>query len=150
MQPVKTVVFWGAMVIAALLLWQMIRAGSPASSEQEVSYSDFLTRIADGQISKVTVAGNVVHARDSSGRSLRVVAPANQSMMLDVLHEKGAEIWFKEAPEGNWSTWFLNLAPLLLLGALWFFMVRTMRRGSQNKGAGAFLSSPGSPNSPRS
>jgi cell division protease FtsH len=125
----KTLVFWMVIMASAFLLWQVVRAGNTtAQAVPEISYSDFLTRVANGQVSAVTIAGSVVLARDAKGSSFRVIAPANQSAMLGVLQQHGVDIWFKEMPEQNWPNWILNLAPLVLLGALWFFMIRQMQR----------------------
>lgn len=126
----KTVIFWAVIVVTAFLLWQVVRSGGPAQAVPEISYSEFLGRVTDGhgQVSKVTIAGSVVHGSDAKGGSFRVIAPSNQAAMLEVLQQHGVEIWFKETPEQNWPNWMLNLAPLVLLAALWFFMIRQMQR----------------------
>jgi cell division protease FtsH len=133
MQTAKTVVFWAVIIVSAFVLWQVARTGSSAPAEPEVSYTDFLARIDSGQVSKVTIAGNIVHAQDTKGGRFRVVAPANQTVMMELLQQKGAEIWLKDTPEGNWSTWLMNLAPLILLGALWFFMIRGLRKAGRSR-----------------
>jgi ATP-dependent Zn protease len=99
-----------------------------SGSLPEISYSDFLARIASGQVSSVTIAGSVVRGLDAKGGSFRVITPANQTAMLDALQQHGVDIWFKETPEQGWPNWILNLAPLILLGALWFFMIRQMQK----------------------
>ncbi|MGO8987041.1 MAG: ATP-dependent metallopeptidase FtsH/Yme1/Tma family protein [Terriglobales bacterium] len=124
----KTVLFWVVIVVSSFLLWQVMRSGSTAKAIPEISYSEFLTRVASGQISKVMIAGGVVRGSDAKGGDFRVVAPANQAAMLDVLQQHGVEIWFKEIPEQSWRTWVFNLVPLILLAAVWFFMVRQMQR----------------------
>jgi cell division protease FtsH len=35
----------------------------------------------------------------------------------------------KDAQAGGWPSWLLNLAPFVLLGALWFIMIRQMQTG---------------------
>jgi len=124
----KTVVFWAVIVVSAFLLWQVVKAGPDNQRAPEISYSEFLARIASGQVSKVTIAGSVVHGFDAKGVSFLVYAPYNSSAMLEALQQHGVEIWFKGAPEQGWSTWIANLAPLILLAGLWFFMIRQMQR----------------------
>ena len=124
----KASVFWMVIVVSAFLLWQTVKSGGSAQAIPEISYSDFLARIASGQVSSVTIGGNVVRGLDAKGRSFRVIAPATQTPMLDALQQHGVEIWFKETPDQGWPSWILNLAPLILLGALWFFMIRQMQR----------------------
>jgi cell division protease FtsH len=142
----KTVIFWVVIAVSAFLLWQVVRGGGSAQATPEMSYSEFLGRVASGQVSKVTIAGSVVHGSDAKGGRFRVIAPSNQSAMLDLLQQHGAEIWFKETPEQGWPNWILNLAPLILLAALWFFMIRQMqRRRSAGEGPSSSTLPPESP-----
>ena len=122
----KTVLFWLVIVVSAYLLWQVVRANPENQNTPEISYSRFLAQVAEGQVTKVTISGSVVRGYDSKGGSFRVIAPQNQSAMLDALQQHGVDIWFRESPEQGWPTWLLNLAPLVLLAALWFFMIRQM------------------------
>ncbi len=123
----KTVVFWMVIVVSAFLLWQTVKSGGSAQAVPEISYSEFLARVASGQVSKVTIAGSVVRGSGANG-SFRAVAPLGQAAMVDALQQHGVEIWFKEASEQSWPSWILNLLPLVLLGALWLFMIRQMQR----------------------
>ncbi|MGB6385304.1 MAG: ATP-dependent metallopeptidase FtsH/Yme1/Tma family protein [Terriglobales bacterium] len=131
----RTVVFWAVIVVSAFLLWQVVKSGSSAQAVPEISYSDFLTRVAGGQVSEVRIAGSVVRGTDTKGNGFRIVAPANQAAMLDALQQHGVAIWFKETSDQTWPNWILNLAPLILLGALWFFMIRQVR-GRRSSGDG--------------
>ncbi|MBI1741147.1 MAG: ATP-dependent metallopeptidase FtsH/Yme1/Tma family protein [Acidobacteriales bacterium] len=148
MPTAKTAVFWVVIVVSAFLLWQVVRSGGSAPADPEISYSAFLARIANGQVSKVTIAGSVVRGHDPKGASFRVIAPLNQSAMLDALQQHGVDIWFRESPEQGWPTWVLNLAPLVLLAALWFFMIRQMQKSNRLRATGQ-TSTPSSDSRPR-
>jgi ATP-dependent Zn protease len=98
----KTVLFWLVIVVSATLLWQVVRTGSrnaPSGQASEISYSRFLTQVTEGQVSSVTVSGNVVRGIDTKGSTFRVVVPSNQRAMMDALQQHGVEIWFREAQE---------------------------------------------------
>jgi cell division protease FtsH len=139
--------FWLVVVVSAILSWQVTKSdGGSAPKVPEISYSEFLARVANGQVSKVTITGSVVHGFDAKGGSFLVYAPYNSSAMLEALQQHGVEIWFKGAPEQNWPNWIANLAPLVLLAGLWFFMVRQMqRRRSVGEGPPKFCFVPGVP-----
>jgi len=49
--------------------------------------------------------------------------------MIRTLKDKGVAMTFHDINSGGWPTWLLNLAPLILLAALWFFMIRQMQTG---------------------
>jgi len=124
----KTVVFWMVIVVSAFLLWQTVKVNPDERRVSEISYSRFVSQVADGQISRVTIEGRVIRGYDTKGGSFRVIAPSSQSDMLADLQQHGVEIWFKEPSEQNWPNWILNLMPLVLLAALWFFMIRQMQK----------------------
>jgi cell division protease FtsH len=135
-QTVKTAIFWAVIVVSAMLLWQVVKNNSDSHSS-EISYSHFIDLVVSGQITRVTIAGSVVRGYDAKGTNFRVVAPPDQSAMIETLRQHSVEIWFKEQPSQG-SSWMLNLAPLILLALLWFFMIRQIKRanrpGSDNSG----------------
>ena len=127
-KTVKVALFWAVIVVSATLLWQLVRGGADAARQPaEISYSEFLTRVSAGHVASVRIAGSVVTGFDNKGASFKVIAPSNQTPMMEALQQREVEIWFRESTDQNWSTWLLNLAPLILLGALWFFMIRQMK-----------------------
>jgi ATP-dependent Zn protease len=87
-------------------------------TEPEVSYSRFVQQIADGQVNKVTIIGNLVTGYDLKGSSFRVILPENQLVMMEALQRHGAEIWFKDASARSWPYWILNCSPILFLAIL--------------------------------
>ena len=125
---IKNVVFWVVIVISAFLLWQAVKSGQSTSTSPEISYSEFLTQTEAGNVQKVTISRTQVNGQYRDGRSFRVTAPASQEGMLRILHDKNVETWFKDAAEGGPAAWLLNLAPLILLAAVWFFMIRQIKQ----------------------
>jgi len=125
---VKNLVFWLVIILSAVLLWQVVKGGDTPQIP-EISYSEFLSQVDAGNVSKVSIAGNRVTGTYRDARTFRVVAPASQDGMLQTLRQKNVEIWFKDAGDaGGWPQWILNLAPLILLAALWFFMIRKIQQ----------------------
>ena len=123
---VKTVVFWLVITLSAFLLWQTVKSG-PNQKTPEISYSEFLSQVEAGNVTKVTISRNEVNGKYRDNSSFHVMAPSSQEGMLQTLHQKNVEVWFRDAAGGDWPTWLMNLAPLILLGALWFFMIRQIR-----------------------
>jgi cell division protease FtsH len=64
------------------------------------------------------------------GSMFHTTVPANYPDMIKSLHDKGVSMTFKDANNGSFTLQLLGTwAPLLLLGALWFFMIRQMQTG---------------------
>jgi cell division protease FtsH len=127
----KRVIFWLVILASAFVLWQAVRTNPRDKNVVEISYSHFLLQVADGHVTKVVIASNVIRGYDDKGNRFKVFGPANQSAMLDALQQRDVDIWFDELPAPTWGTWLMNLAPLILLGALWFFMIRQLRKSGR-------------------
>ena len=132
----KKIVFWFVVILAAFLLFQVVRAAPNDAKTPEISYSEFVSRVGAESVAKVRIAGVHIDGWTRDGATFRLIGPTNQSEVLEVLRGKDVEIWFSDQPEGNWGTWLANLAPLILLAALWFFMIRSMRQRQVQSAAG--------------
>lgn len=134
---IKTAVFWLVMVIAAALLWQVVRSTPRDQQSPEISYSKFISQAQAGEIERVTITGPRIDGEYRNGKgNFRLTGPTDPGPFLAILQDKGVEIRFRAAepqslPMQLLGTW----APLILLGALWFFMIRQMRDRSRPPGA---------------
>ena len=126
---IKTVVFWSVIVVSAFLMWQVVKNGSNQQQTPEISYSEFLSQVEAGNVARVTISQNEVYGAYGDRSSFRVIGPAGQEGMLQLLRQKNVEIWFRNTSGGSWPAQLLgSWAPLILLAALWFFMIRQMQQ----------------------
>jgi len=123
---VKTVVFWLVIVLSAFLLWQVVKAGAGSQKEQDLTFSQFMGEVEKDNVKEVTIIGQEVRGKlqNPPGSGFHTTAPANYPDMIKMLREKGVNISIRDVSNGSWPSWLLNLAPLILLAALWFFMMR--------------------------
>jgi len=128
---VKTVVFWLVIGVAALLLWQVVKASNAGQKEKERNFSEFMSDVDQGNVKDVTVLGMEIRGKyrnDNSG--FHTTVPANYPDMIKTLRDKGVNITIRDVTNGSWPIQLLGTwAPLILLGALWFFMIRQMQTG---------------------
>jgi ATP-dependent Zn protease len=67
-----------------------------------------------------------------------VQGPSYQAELLDTLRRKNVEIWFRDTNAGSWPLQLLgSWAPLILLAALWYFMIHQMGRTQKSLKAAA-------------
>ncbi len=128
---VKTVVFWLVIVLSGVLLWQVVvRGANSGAKERDITFSEFLSQVDQGNVSEVTMIGQEVRGKFKNDKaSFHTIAPSSYPDMIKELRDKGVNITVKDAQGGGWPTWLLNLAPFILLGALWFIMIRQMQTG---------------------
>jgi cell division protease FtsH len=127
---VKTVVFWLVIGVSALLLWQVIQAGRSGQKDKEVNFSQFMTDVDQGNVREITVNGMEVRGKYKDNSAFHTTVPANYPDMIKTLRDKNVTTTFRDVNNGSWPLQLLGTwAPLILLGALWFFMIRQMQTG---------------------
>jgi cell division protease FtsH len=127
---VKTVIFWLVIVLSAFLLWQVVRTGSTGQKEKPLNFSEFQTSVDQGNVKDVVVTAQEVRGHFKDGSAFRTTAPPNYSDMYKEFRDKGVAYEVKDVTNGSWPLQLLGTwAPLILLAALWFFMIRQMQTG---------------------
>ena len=127
---VKTVVFWVVIALSGALLWTVIQQGRSGQKEAEINFSQFMSDVDQGKVHEVTVDGMQLRGKLADNSAFHTTVPANYPDMIKALHDKGVSMTFRDANSGSWPLQLLGTwAPLILLGALWFFMIRQMQTG---------------------
>jgi cell division protease FtsH len=127
---VKTVVFWLVIVLSGVLLWQVVKGANSGAKERDFTFSEFLSNVDQNNVTEVTIVGQEVHGKLKNDKAgFHTTVPTSYPDMIKELRDKGVNITVKDAQAGGWPTWLLNLAPFILLGALWFIMIRQMQTG---------------------
>ena len=127
---VKTVVFWLVIVLSAFLLWQVVKNSSGGQKDKEINLSQFMADVNQGNVSEVTINGQEVRGKYKNDKSqFHVTIPPNYPDVYKTLQDKGVQVNVRDISGGGWPSWLFNLAPIILLAALWFFMIRQMQTG---------------------
>jgi len=129
-RTIKTVVFWVVIGASAMLLWQLVRSAPEDRRSTEISYSRFMSDVEAGKVANVTIRGTQIQGvyRDGKG-TFRLIGPSNPGVYLDALRSRGVEIQFRDTAADSTPLQLLGTwAPLIMLGALWVFMVRQNQR----------------------
>ena len=129
-QTVKTVIFWVFIFACLVLLWQVFQKGTGSAKESEIPFSQFLQDAQQGQVNEVTVNDSVVHGHLKAGNSaFRVNIPTTYSRLYDVLDQNHVSVTVRNTEGNSWLPILLNFSPVIIIGALWFFMLRQMQSG---------------------
>ncbi|HUK86277.1 MAG TPA: ATP-dependent zinc metalloprotease FtsH [Terriglobales bacterium] len=128
---VKTVIFWLVIILSGVLLWQVVKAGGNAPKVREISFSEFMTAVNQGNVEKVEVNGAEVkgNLRNDKSTTFHSVVPANYPDMYKVMQDKGVMVTVRDTSGTGWPTLLSYIIPLVLIGLLWFFMIRQMQTG---------------------
>ncbi len=131
---VKTIVFWVVMLATAVLLWQVVKVGTP-NKEQELNFTRFWNEVEQGNVAEVTIIGasnappEVRGKFKKDGQAFKTTVPANYPPMIEKLREKNVVIQVKEPSNTSLLSLLVQASPFLLLIGFWIFMMRQMQTG---------------------
>jgi len=127
---VKTIMFWVFILVCLLLLWTVVERSSTMGKTADIGYSDLLDKIEAGQVQDATIQGDEVHghlkgAKDEFHTTI-------SSNLVDSLTKelRAAKVTTNIKPPQNNGLLLqllFNIGPFVLLGAIWFFMLRQMQ-----------------------
>ena len=129
---VKTVLFWLLIGVSALLLWEVVKSARDGQKDKEVSATQFMSDIDQNNVHDFLVNGMEVRGKYRDGSQFHTTLPSNYFTpeILKDLHSKNIQYNFRDVNSGSIPLQLLGTwAPLILLGALWFFMIRQMQTG---------------------
>jgi cell division protease FtsH len=123
----KNLALWLVIGLIMVLVFNIFNQSQP--QEKEMIFSDFMARVAKGEISEVIVKGPDIKGKLVSGESFRTYAPDDKEMISE-LRRRGVRITAKPV-DGN--PWYVNMLlswlPMLLFIGVWIFFMRQMQGG---------------------
>jgi cell division protease FtsH len=127
----KTVILWVTLVAVAVVLWRFIQSGPNSGKDQEIAYTDFMQKLNQGEIGDVVIEGNLARGKFRNGGMYHSVVPATNPALLKALddHKDVTKTTFKDSQGWNWPMAIIQFSPFILLGVLWFVMIRQMQTG---------------------
>lgn len=147
-QSYRNILFWVAL---AVIFWLMVSSfkGDGVGTSSEVPYSDFLAKVEQQQVSKVTIEGSdltwtamgappaIVDGKPSAANAAAIKALTNKTVapkhdgLIDLLRKNGVLIEVKEPADQPWYLFLLvQSLPILLLLGVWIFFIRQMQAGA--------------------
>ena len=132
----KNLLLW--LVIAVVLMSVFNNFGPRQPSANHMEYSQFIGKVKQGMVDKVTIQGRNIHGTLKNSEKFKTYAPADPGLIGDLL-EHGVAIDAKPQDEQSLLlTIFINWFPLLLLIGVWIFFMRQMQGGVGGRGAMSF------------
>jgi len=127
---VKTIIFWVFIFACLVLLWQVFQKSGGMGKDAEIPYSQFVQEAKAGQIKDITIVDNEIHGEMKADNSkFHTVAPPNDPEMYTALRAGNVLMTVKPNSGNGWVNILIQFSPVIIIGALWFFMLRQMQSG---------------------
>src|SRR5690348_1695950 len=89
-----------------------------------------MAELNDGKVQDVTIEGSVARGKLRDGSMYHLVVPANNPTFQKALDDhKDVNTTYKDSQGWNWPMAIIQFSPFILLGVLWFVMIRQMQTG---------------------
>jgi cell division protease FtsH len=130
-QTVKNLLLWMVILVLIILAWNVFKTS--ATTAEEISFSQFLDRVAQGHVQKVTLRGDAVSGvytpmAGKRATEFKTVAP-DYPDLVKVLRERGVNIVVEPTKDSSFVSALVMYGPLILLVAIWFVIMRQMQAG---------------------
>jgi len=124
----KNMIFWLLVGLFMILLFHLFQAPSQ-SLEEEIIFSDFMTRLEKGDVTEVTIKPNQINGVLKDGNKFRTFT-VEYPELVKLLRDKNVKIVARPPEESPWYITFLvTWGPFVLFLVLWFFLMRQMQIG---------------------
>lgn len=128
-QLFKNLILWLVIFVAIIALYQLIH--TPQSNYKEITYSEFLKSLENGEIEKLEFNGEEIkgtYSKDELQQGFRTTGPANDEL-IKTLKEKNVAFSFAATKEGSLTNILFNWAPLILLIVIMVLFMRQIQAG---------------------
>ena len=128
---VKTIMFWVFILICLLMLWTVVQKSASMSKDTEIPYSDLFDKVQSQQVMDASIQGNELrgHLKSSPKDQFHTTIPANYEDLEKAMLGARVNFSIKEPQSNILLPLLFNVGPFVLLGAIWFFMLRQMQSG---------------------
>ena len=124
----RTILFWVALLLTALLLYQVVQR-TTADSESQFNFTQFMEAVERGGVRRVSIAEFEVTGELTSGEFFKTYIPMEYPELLTILRERNVEIEGEPTSQSPWLTALLSWAPFLFIIGFWIFFMRQMQSG---------------------
>ncbi|HIN33048.1 MAG TPA: ATP-dependent metallopeptidase FtsH/Yme1/Tma family protein [Nitrospirales bacterium] len=124
----KNLVFWVVIGLFMILLFNLLNAPQRAPI-QEVPFSDFITKLEEGEVREVTIIDRTISGVFKEGNQFTTYA-VDYPDLVPLLRKHDVRVEAKPDDNHPWYITFLvTWGPFILFLGLWFFLMRQMQIG---------------------
>jgi cell division protease FtsH len=123
--------FWVFILICLMLLWGVVQRGASMGKDTEIKYSDLCNKVQQGQVLDAEIQGSDLrgHLKATPKDQFHTTVGSNYEDLKKALLAANVNFSIKEQASNLPLQLLINIGPFVLLGAIWFFMLRQMQSG---------------------
>ena len=131
----RNIAFWVVLFLLILALFNLFSGGSNNLNSREIGYSEFVQAVDEGNVSSVTLDGEQVRYRTTSGGDFVTIKPEDAEV-TKLLIDNGIPIKAESQEQSGFQSFILSLLPFLLLIGVWIYFMNRMQGGGKGGAMG--------------
>ena len=134
---IKSLGLWVVVLLVLAVVVTLVQGPSTSTAANALGYSDFLTKVDEGQVKSVEIRGAELVGKLTSDEDFRTYNPGD-SQLVQHLREKNVR--FDAKPEEGRSLLgqlVVTMLPFIIMIGIWMLVMRQMQNGA-GKGAMGF------------
>ncbi|HTM17611.1 MAG TPA: ATP-dependent zinc metalloprotease FtsH [Terracidiphilus sp.] len=129
---VKTIMFWVFILICLVLLWGVVQKGAGmGAKDTEIPYSELFEKVQNGMVQDAAIQGTDLrgHMKATPKEQFHTTVGEHYDDLEKAMLAAHVNFGKKDAQSNLLLPILFNVGPFVLLGAIWFFMLRQMQSG---------------------
>ncbi|WP_433988749.1 ATP-dependent zinc metalloprotease FtsH (plasmid) [Pseudoseohaeicola sp. NH-UV-7] len=135
MGNLRNVIFWVGLFFLILALFNMFNGSGTTMQSREMSYSDFVTAVEAGDVTKVTLDGEQVRFERTDGQNYVAIKPEDAEI-TGLLIDANIPVRAEQQQQSGFQTFLMSLLPFLLLIGVWIYFMNRMQGGGKGGAMG--------------
>ncbi len=131
----RNIVFWVVLFLLVLALFNLFSGAPGATVGNTKSYSEFVTAVEEGTVSRVVLDGEKVIYSGADGREYVAIKPEDAEV-TSLLIAEDIPVTAQSQEQSGLQTFLISLLPFLLLIGVWVYFMNRMQGGGKGGAMG--------------
>ncbi|WP_370402274.1 ATP-dependent zinc metalloprotease FtsH [Sulfitobacter sp. JB4-11] len=135
MGNMRNLAFWAILLLLMLAVFNLFTGSGGTMQTNEVTYSEFVDAVEQGQVRSVTLDGEQVRFQRTDGSQLVSIKPGDAEI-TSLLIDNNVPMSAKPQQQSGFQTFLMSLLPILLLIGVWIYFMNRMQGGGKGGAMG--------------
>ena len=131
----RNIAFWVVLFLLILALFNLFSGSGGTLQSREITFSDFVTSVEQGEVSRVTLDGEQVRFRGTDGQDYVTIKPED-AQITDLLIDNNIPVRAEKQQQSGFQSFLITLLPFLLLIGVWVYFMNRMQGGGKGGAMG--------------
>ncbi len=135
----KNLAFWVVLFLLVFALFQMFSDGTRSSSEDQLTYSEFVQSVENGVVAGVKMDGELITITNKDGGKFQTIQPRaamESDDLTNLMIESGVNVTVTAQEQSGFLSAMSLWLPFLVLIGVWIFFMNRMQGGGRGGAMG--------------